>query len=235
MNLFFHAGAFSAGADVILPAEESQHLCKVLRMKNGEAVRLFDGKGNGAEGEIVAANPKGTHVRITGLLSPIGQPPRVTLAFALPKGQALDFMIRHCAELGVRAFQPLETRHSLRGKEFNRDRWERVLLEVCKQSQNFRLAELPPPLTMEKWLASRSPADRLIFCSETDRQAKLECTSADVKVDLVIGSEGGWANDELESLKNSNALSLGLGVNRLRMETAALAALVLVKKLVGEL
>lgn len=158
---------------------------------------------------------------------------KVSLAFALPKAPALDFIIRRVTEVGVTEFQPLETHHSLRRTAWNEDRWKKVVAEVGKQCQEPFFPRLLPPLALAEWLAKRDTSRTLLFCHEEIRAASPAAAGA--SCDLLVGAEGGWSAEETKAVFAAGAVSLGLGKNRLRAETAALIGVTLAKIRVGEL
>ena len=217
--------------EVTLSPEESHHLARVLRLTPGESVYLVDGRGGLAVGQIVDGSGRGAKVLVKEV-SRGGARSRIRLCFAIPKGPALDFLIRRGTEVGVGGFQPLGTRFSLKAREWNEARWPRVIAEVAKQCEERFWPELFPALGLAEWLAARDRTRPLIFCDETDRTATLEVKQ---ECDLLIGAEGGFGKDERESLLSAGAVRLGLGRNRLRVETAALTGIILLKHRLGEM
>ena len=129
---------------VELTPEQSHHLLHVLRLKTGQLVELFDGRGITAQGILVDELPTGCHVQIQSLTSADTRS-RITLAFGYTKGPAFDFIVRKGTEIGVAAFQPLFTAHSLRINEWNANRWTKVISEVGKQCQETTLPTMNEP------------------------------------------------------------------------------------------
>jgi len=234
MHRFFHPKIPSLSGETTLSSEESHHLLHVLRVKNGETITLVDGNGNVAVAEVVKAHAKGTEVRVLNLKTEAPST-RVHLAFALPKGPALDFIVRRCTEVGISSFQPLVTSHSLKKNAWNETRWHRVVAEVSKQCQAAWFPQLHSALYLEEWLASRDRRRTLFFCDENDRKVPVENGSNIQEADIVVGSEGGWNREEVEKLAAAGGKAFSLGVNRLRAETAALVATTLLKARLGEL
>ncbi len=230
MNRFLCANLIKPGQVILLSDEEHHHLSSVLRLKSGAEIELFDGTGNLAVAELVEVTRKASQAKITSLSKkPLLH--HITVAFGFPKAPAVEFILRRCTELGVLAFQPLLTDHSLHPDHWNRERWERWLVETAKQCQELHLPKLLEPIPLEQWL----DGDQTIFwCNETDRGKEKMATSFE-RPALLVGPEGGWSSAEISRIeRRKNVYSIGLGMNRLRVETATLAALVKVKVEVGE-
>lgn len=222
------------GEEIVLPPQQSHHLANVLRLKDGADIELVDGKGTVAQGKVVKSSPSASKIAIQSL-DKISALSRVVLTFAIPKGTALDLLIRKCTEVGLMAFQPLITRHSINPDHWNQERWDKVVNEVIKQCQSPHAPLVYPPKTLEDWLSSRDPQSILAFCHEDRRQKKSWNAKTSQHCDLLVGCEGGWSPEETERIESHGALYLSLGANRLRAETAALVALVLTKRELGEL
>lgn len=234
MNRFLVTERLAPGATLTLSSDESRHLATVLRMEAGETVLVADGKGGVAKATILTASPKGTRVKVTELV-PAGPPPKVTVAFGLPKPPALEFILRRCAEVGVEALQPLTTDRSQRFNSWNSGRWEKILREVAKQCEAPFFPSLGEPMSLSDWYASRPAGRQLAVCDDTDRTGKGLAAVKAQACDLLIGAEGGWSEKELLDLSGRGALSIGLGTLRLRTETAALVGLVFLKRALGEM
>lgn len=217
-----------------LDDEQSHHIVHVLRAKLGDAIELIDGAGGLARAQIVDIGK--TECRVTILaLEAVAATSRVTLVFGYPKGPAFDFIVRKSVEIGVAAFRPLLTDHSLHVKDWNASRWNRVIAEVCKQCQETTLPPIHPPQRLKDWLEERDSDRALVFCDEADREARNQLSPSVSGVDLLVGAEGGWSDDERERLRAHRPIALGLGRNRLRAETAAIVGLTVVKTHIGEI
>ena len=221
------------GSRVQLDPEQSAHCAKVLRLQVGAPLSLINGRGLLAEARILEAHSKKTWVEIIDLKhEPIQS--AIHLVFGITKPIALESILKKCTELGIASFQPLVTDHSLHPGSWNADRWNKVIVEACKQSQELWFPALAEPLTFSNWLSQRNALHSLIVCDENERTPSLT-HPLKTPVEILIGPEGGWSVLERERLKSLNGISLGLGKNRLRADTACLVALALTKNAVGEL
>jgi 16S rRNA (uracil1498-N3)-methyltransferase len=234
MHRFLHPETLKEEAEVLLSAEESHHLAKVVRIRDGEEIELVNGQGSIARARVVNASAKSCRVQILSVRLEKNRS-IIHLAFGIPKSAALEFILRRCTELGVASFTPLVTHYSLRPHAFNESRWHKILAEVCKQCEEAYFPELLPPITLDEWMKHRSTKRPIIFCHENEREAELTVPRGTEGVDLLVGSEGGWEAEETERLLNQGVIPFGLGKNRLRAETAALVATTLVKQRLGEL
>lgn len=234
MARFLVKAELACGTEVGLSQEESHHLAKVLRMEVGSECELVDGAGTVAKARIVENHPKRARCLILSVSNEKNFN-KIHIAFAIPKSNALDFIIHRCTEVGVASFQPLTTDHSLKINSWNESRWERVVIETAKQCQEIHFPVVLPPLNLESWLFQKRDKSReLIYCDEEARHNALDAISIEKEVDLLIGSEGGWSEKERNEFQKLGK-AMGLGKNRLRAETACIVALSLLKKHWNEL
>ncbi|MFM8313513.1 MAG: RsmE family RNA methyltransferase, partial [Deltaproteobacteria bacterium] len=185
MARFLLKAELICGAEVELSYEESHHLAKVLRMEVGSECELVDGAGTVAKASVVDNHPK----RARCLILKVNKEKnlnKIHIAFAIPKSNALDFIIHRCTEVGVASFQPLTTDHSLKINSWNETRWERVVTETAKQCQEIYFPVVLAPLTLESWLFQKRDTNReLIYCDEEARHNTLDSISVEKEVDLL--------------------------------------------------
>jgi 16S rRNA (uracil1498-N3)-methyltransferase len=219
----------------VLPEDQAHHLKRVLRVRNGEAVEIFDGKGRGYIGEV---DLHGTDVILCGLQSlPFQEPTlRFILAAALIKSAKFEWMLQKATELGVDEVVPLETRLSdltiPSGKMAHRlDRWERIVKEASKQSRRLTVPQVHAPLTFSDFLAAEEFAAclRFLFYEKAQEPWQPDPGIRSHGIVLCIGPEGGWDGGEIEQAKTAGCKICGLGPRILRAETAAIAALSIVQ------
>lgn len=234
MELFFHAGPWAVGDSFDLASDEARHLA-VLRKVPRDLVVLIDGRGTFAEARIVELTKHKVRVEILST-SIQKDSSRVRLCFALSKPPALEQVLRHVTELRVDSVVLLETRFAQTYRQWNATRWERIIQEACKQSQQAAFPKLLGPLAIRKYVEEhRGSESSMIVCDEIDRNAGGWDVDPTRRLDVFVGSEGGWSDEERALFEAAGAFRLGLGPTRLRAETAALVATTLVKKSAGEL
>lgn len=232
------AADFIVGGDVVLPEGPARHLALVLRMREGEAVTLFDGAGREARAVLVESGRKRVVARIEALEAGRGESPlAVHLGQAISKGDRMDYAIQKAVELGVAAITPLYTEHGdvrLKGDREAKKlaHWQAVAASACEQCGRATLPPVRPPMTLAEWLAERDEALRLVLhpgaggALEGDRPAGAA---------VLIGPEGGLADDEVEAARAAGFAPLSLGPRILRTETAPVVALALLQHRFGDL
>jgi 16S rRNA (uracil1498-N3)-methyltransferase len=223
----------TVGNPLTLDFEQSAHCVRVLRLRAGDSVSVINGKGTLGEGIILEANPKRTMIEVKSIESR-GEASQVQIAFGLTKPAALELIFRKCTELGIASFQPLITDHSLHPDSWNEERWHKIVVEACKQSQELWFPKIFAPISLETWLKERKLNHSLVVCDEASRKTKHELKLSS-PADILIGPEGGWSEAERNQFTGLKIFSLGLGPNRLRAETACLVALALVKSQLSEI
>jgi 16S rRNA (uracil1498-N3)-methyltransferase len=224
----------------VLPPDQAHHVRDVLRLRCGDELELFDGAGNAWTGTVESA---GREVRITGMKPLPAEAPGspLALAVALFKPARFEWMLEKATELGVDEFIPLETRYTEvllagGGVESRLARWARIVRQACEQCGRNRIPRIRGPVLFEELLTLKdySGYTRLICRQRSEGALKSERFGAGPTA-LCIGPEGGWAEDEIEAARSSGCLFVSLGSHTLRAETAALAAVTLVRIGSGDL
>jgi len=224
-----------------LDERESHHLRHVLRLKPGARVIVFDGTGVEYEGVVLQTRERCASVGVRTRAMPVVESPlELTLAQALIKGEKFDLVVQKATELGVHRIIPLRTRHAIVGTYSPRrlERWRRIALEATKQSRRTRLVQIEEPQSVGDLLERvRTPA---LFCTEREGEplreiARRWANTPPRQLVILIGPEGGWADEELDAARRAGAALLSLGPRILRTETAGLVVLSLAQFLWGDL
>lgn len=238
---------------VTLAPEEARHLRDVLRLKEGDEVFVFDGEG--AEYACVVAE-RGNGKNAAAKLEVRGRveaasPESVlslTLALALLKGEKFETVVQKATELGVVRIVPVATtRADVRVRDGadaarRRMRWQRVALEAAKQSGRARVPHVEELMAFDALLINLSSSEkelRVMFAERTGgklldvigewRAGNFESLTA------LVGPEGGWTNEEIESAAKAGWRIVTLGGRTLRAETAAITVTGLLQHLCGDL
>ena len=218
-------------ARVDLGGDEAHHLIHVLRLRPGDTVALFDGRGTARSARVAGIHAEVVELALGDPLPANESPLELTLAVAVPKGEKMSLLIQKLTELGVATVQPLVTDHGEvkeRAIRKRLERWQRVALEAAKQSGRSRLPRIEPP----------RPFDDVVVTGTfllTPGAPPLRSSVAVETAIIAVGPEGGWSKRELELARARSAIELGLGPRTLRAETAAMAAAALVQWLGGDL
>ena len=245
MARFFVLKKDFRGETAKVTGQELEHMRKVLRLRPGDRVTLFDDEGWEHEGTVCSYTERLGKIQILKSYQPGRESSlRVTLAQALGKGEKMDWVVEKATELGVWAIVPFlceRTVPKLDRAEFGKrkERWQRIALGAAKQSGRTRVPEILD-LTDFSELARRPwpCALRLLFWEGEAARGLAQLRQETVRLDsllLVIGPEGGFSADEVEEAKRGGFQSMRLGKRILRTETAAVAALSLAQFLWGDL
>ena len=222
-------GEAHPGEYVSLSAEESHHLLRVLRVRLGALVFLFDGKGKKWKGVLVG-NGSRAKVEIREVV-PVGPPPRKVLIQSLPKGHTMDVIVRHATEIGVREIVPvLAERSAVRldaaGREQKRMRWEKIAREACKQSENVYLPSIAPIESLGEWLEGKVGLKVLVASLEKGaKDIASALGESEEVIGVLVGPEGDFTSEEYERIGSFGGVPVRLARTILRCETAALYAL----------
>jgi 16S rRNA (uracil1498-N3)-methyltransferase len=221
---------------IVLDAEESHHLARVLRLVPGAMVFAFDGNGAEYECEVARVHKDAAELNVIARLSnEVESPLQLTLGQALIKGDKFDWVVQKATELGVTRLVPLVTEHSelrkAEGRESRLQRWRRIALEATKQCGRRKLIELAEVATFVQFCAAETGV-KLIF-SERGGSRLADVPRANA-VTLAIGPEGGWSERELTLAEAHGFLPVQLGNRILRTETAAVAAVALAQYAFGD-
>ncbi|MES2788633.1 MAG: RsmE family RNA methyltransferase [Planctomycetota bacterium] len=208
-----------------LTGREAHHLQRVLRMKPGESVWLFDGKGQEVLAEILAVGSDSIRLRVTErreLVQAATLP--VTIATGVPKGDRFRWLIEKATELGVQRIVPLVTQRSIvdpgQGKL---DKLRQTIVESCKQSGRTRLMELTEPLSWRECLSDEFPGREVWIAHPHGEPLTNQPLAPTLPPLFLIGPEGGFTDSEVEEAIAAGARRMQLGPRILRIETAAVA------------
>jgi 16S rRNA (uracil1498-N3)-methyltransferase len=243
------------GARVRLAPEEARHLRDVLRLKAGDEAFVFDGEGG--EYRCVVAEGEGGGRRgalaleVRERVEPLRpeSPLRLTLGVALLKGEKFDLVVQKATELGVGRIVPVVTKradvrlHEVGDGAKRVGRWQRLALEAAKQSGRARVPIVDAPLAFRSVVAAfaveASAGARMLFAERSGRglnEAIEELRGARPNsVIALVGSEGGWEDEELSAAADAGWSIVTLGGRTLRAETAAIAVAVLLQHRFGDL
>ncbi|MBI4365671.1 MAG: 16S rRNA (uracil(1498)-N(3))-methyltransferase [Deltaproteobacteria bacterium] len=241
----------AAGKKVSLGRDQANHLVNVLRLKAGDAVLLFNGRDGEWQAELAAVGKRALTVAVGKHVREQPMPLDLHFMFAPLKHARLDYLVQKAVEMGVSRLQPVITRHTQVAR-VNLARMQANAIEAAQQCGVLTLPEIKEPVSF-KTVAGTADAERLlVFCDEDaavkdpvaalaqarpTAQALLPAEAARLALPLavLIGPEGGFAEDEREALrKRPNVLRLALGPRILRADTAAVAALALVQAVLGD-
>lgn len=227
------------GQEVELDPRAAHRLGRVLRVRPGDTVVLFNGDGRDAEATVAAATKAGVTVRVESVEAVDNESPlAITLAQGIARGERMDIALQKAVELGVAGIQPLfcsRTEVKLSGARLAKrmDHWRGVIIAACEQSGRARLPCLHEPLGLDAWLTDPPAGSKLVLRPEA-RVALPTLRRLD-RACLLIGPEGGLAPREIAAAETAGFEPVRLGPRVLRTETAGPAALAVLQALWGDL
>ncbi len=235
------------GNEAILDENETRHALKVLRLKPGDEVSLFDGQGRSYQACLNSLQGKRLTATLLKVMDPdIAPAVRIHLVQGLPKGDKMDLIVQKAVEIGVDSIYPLQSLRSIsRLKNDSADkklqRWELIARQACKQSGRNRLPTIKPFLQLPQLLATIKGHNGVVLY-EKERHCGYrqilqtllpQCRQKDLF--LLIGPEGGWDDNEIAQMRKEGIYTASLGSRVLRTETAGLVVLALALYEAGEL
>jgi 16S rRNA (uracil1498-N3)-methyltransferase len=231
-----------AGQTVALERNQSNYLGNVLRLAAGETILVFNGRDGEWQAQIAGRKRPDALVVVTQT-RPQDRLPDIAYVFAPLKHARLDYMVQKAVEMGASTLQPVLTRHT-QVSRVNSERMRANVIEAAEQCGILSLAEVAEPVALDRYLGQRGPARLLVFCDEAAETANpvqaLQQAAADgidipAGIDILIGPEGGFAEEERALLlRQPKTLRLSLGPRILRADTAGVAALALVQAALGD-
>ena len=208
----------------------SRHAVQVLRMQEGEMLQLTNGKGWLAEAKITQAHKKETIVTISTqtYLPPLA--PAITIAVSLLKNAArLEWLLEKVTEIGVAEIIPLIC-HRTERQAFRHDRMNGIVISAMLQSKQAWLPILQQPTLLEKVIYNAAQSQKLVaHCIENEKKKSIVSFASATNSILLIGPEGDFTPGEIEMALVQGFVPVSLGENRLRTETAAMVAVVVLR------
>ena len=225
MQLFYNSDIKKDDATFFFDKEESKHIVKVLRKKEGDKIYITNGLGYLFESEIILASEKKCEIKITK--ESYQQPDSfyTHIAVAPTKmNDRLEWFLEKATEIGIHEITPIICDHSER-KVYKIDRAEKIIQAAMKQSLHLYLPKINEPVLFSQFVKSNCEGQRFIaHCEETDKKSFQKAIAKNEKVVLLIGPEGDFSTKEINLAIANHYIPVTLGNTRLRTETAALVA-----------
>jgi 16S rRNA (uracil1498-N3)-methyltransferase len=236
-RLFVDA-ALAPGETVPLERNQSNYLGNVLRLSAGGTILAFNGR-DGEWQASIAGRKRPDSLTIVARTRPQDRLPDLVYVFAPLKHARLDYMVQKAVEMGAASLQPVLTRFTQVAR-VNSERMRANVIEAAEQCGILSLATVAEPITLDRYVSQREAPRLLVFCDEAADVANPwqalegERTGSN-GVDILIGPEGGFAEEERDMLlRQPRILRLSLGPRVLRADTAGVAALALVQAALGD-
>jgi 16S rRNA (uracil1498-N3)-methyltransferase len=233
----------ASGLEVALNPSQSHYLAQVMRLKDGDHVRLF----NGQDGEWIASihlpssRKQGVLCQCDTLHVPQRPSPDLMVCVAPPRGGRMESIFEKATELGARIIQPVRTRRSVVDR-IHHEKALATLREAAEQSERLDIPELRPMVTLPELLATWNPDRTLIFGDESGEsgfsltsEARISSSNSTPCWAILVGPEGGFTAEEHTLIRtNPAAIGVGLGPRILRVDTAVLTLCALTQSMLGD-
>jgi 16S rRNA (uracil1498-N3)-methyltransferase len=241
----------AGGLEVPLDRDQANYLRNVLRLEQGDAILLFNGRDGEWRAVLSGTGKRSLAAKVGDRQREQPRPADLHFLFAPLKHARLDYMAQKAVELGVSRLQPVITRHTQVAR-LNIERMRANAIEAAQQCGVLAVPEVAEPVPFKTIAGSADPDRLLIFCDEDaevkDPIAALAATRpqpsallpADVAdapppLAVLIGPEGGFSEEERAALsQRPKVVRISLGPRILRADTAAVAALTLVQAVLGD-
>src|SRR5258705_3838712 len=226
------------GERIALERNQSNYLGNVLRLSAGEKILVFNGRDGEWQAQI-EGRKRPDSLTVAAQTRPQDRLPDIAYVFAPLKHARLDYMVQKAVEMGASTLQPVVTRHT-QVSRVNSERMRANVIEAAEQCGILSLAAVAEPVALDRYLGERQPKRLLVFCDEASEihnplQALQQGLAATDGIDILIGPEGGFAEEERALLlRQPRTLRLSLGPRILRADTAGVAALALVQAALGD-
>ena len=240
-RLFVEA-RLASGAEIELGADPARYLGKVLRLRTGEEIRVF----NGDDGEFTATIKRlGKSVAVMAVGAAVESnaesPLKTHLVQGISRGERMDFVVQKATELGVKRITPVLTEYGVvkldtKRAAKRRDHWQGVAESACEQSGRTRPPLIDAVIPLNGWFGARpKEADLDLILRPDAAQSLATLTAPQTKLCLIVGPEGGFSHAEYDDAAAAGFQPVSLGPRVLRTETAAVAALAIAQATWGDL
>ena len=237
---FYCPGELGAYQEIELPEQAAHHASRVLRLKAGDQVALFNGMGGEYPASIVSIGKHGVVVQTGAWVDRECESPLdITLVQAISSGDKMDFTLQKAVELGVKFIQPVTSSRSVVRLEGERaekrvQHWQSVVNSACEQSGRNRVPEVGKIMSLNQWLGKSHEAMVKLTLSPHAARRFHELPAPAGNVLFLVGPEGGLTDAEEDAAAVCGFAPVKLGARILRTETAALAAISAMQTLWGD-
>lgn len=228
-----------SGAIFRLPEAAAHHIATVLRMKTGQELVLFNGRGGSYHAVISRMEKRNVEIAIGAHQSGERESPlSITLAQAVMRGPHMDYALQKAVELGVQRIVPLLCLHGnikldQDQRQHRHAHWRKIIISACEQCGRNRIPQLSVPLRLSEWTgADESKLKLILHPYHGVRLAELQAGGDTLT--LLAGPEGGFSDDEIAGAERHGYRAVTLGPRVLRAESAALVAISACQALWGD-
>lgn len=225
MQLFYNPNITETATSFVFDKEESKHIIKVLRKKEGDILHVTNGLGYLFTSEITIASDSKCTVKINSFEKQEKSKFHLHLAVAPTKmNERYEWFLEKATEIGIQEITPIICEHSER-KVIKADRFQKILESAMKQSLHYYLPKLNEPIAYATFIKKEFNGQKFIaHCEETDKKSLKNELENSEDVTILIGPEGDFSVKEIQLAIENSFIPVSLGNTRLRTETAAIVA-----------
>lgn len=237
MRRFYAPSENFNGKNIFLSEDETRHLRDVLRLRETEKIKVFDGENREFICEIEKVEKRQTVLKIVEEILPSAPQSNLNLTFAvaLLKGEKFDLVVQKSVELGVKTFVPLITKRcdvKIKDAKKKLERLRKIALEACKQSGRADLMKIEMPIEFESFIENIE-GSKILFAERGGED--FSKIFVENNLTAIIGSEGGFEDSEIEAAKANGFQIFTFGGRILRAETAAISFAAILQHRFGDL
>jgi 16S rRNA (uracil1498-N3)-methyltransferase len=245
MHRFFVDPENITEGTALLDGSEYEHLTRVLRLKTGDTIEVFDGTGNSFKARVMSISDRVVKSEIIGENKTKTESDiKITLFQGLTKSNKMDYIVQKTTELGITRIVPIETtntvvKNAVKHWENRQKRWQRIALEAAKQCGRCVIPKINDVILFEKALEQSSDNDLSIMPYEKERSSNLKSIikskTNQNSISVFIGPEGGFTPKEIKLAIEAGIKPVTLGPRILRTETAGIAVVSIIMYELGDM
>ena len=228
-------------SELELQGDRARYLGRVLRLKIGDMIGVFDGSGSEWPAEIVAMSKNSATLLLgDGVVTDTESPLHIHLVQGVSRGERMDFVVQKSTELGVHRISPVLTDYGVvkldeRRANSRLEHWQAVAASAAEQCGRSVLPVIDPPVPLKHWFGARTDTADIDLILRPGGSATLANIATPASACLLIGPEGGFSDVEYDDAEVAGFTTLSMGPRILRTETAAAAALAALQTRWGDL
>ena len=238
----FVSGALINGAELELDGDHARYLTKVLRVRVGDQITVFNGEGPEWPASISRVSKNAVGLELGESFDACSESPlKIHLVQGISRGERMDFVVQKATELGVKRISPVLTEYGVvklnpDRAEKRRQHWQKIAISACEQSGRTRLPLIDTPMPLKNWLGAKPRAvDAELILAPHASVPLASVSRPQTKVCVMVGPEGGFSDNEYGDAEGSGFNAVSLGPRILRTESAAIATLAVMQALWGDL
>ncbi len=242
LTRLFVSDALGSGNELQLERDQTHYLGRVLRLRNGDTLTVFNGDDGEFEAQVISLTKNSAVISIAEPVETATESVlKIHLVQGISRGERMDFVVQKATELGVKRISPVLTEYGVVKLEparaaKRRDHWQSVAISACEQSGRIRPPLIDAPVDLNAWFgagAKEADSDLILRPGAATQLSSIAAPAT--KVCLLIGPEGGFSDKEYEDAAVSGFVAVSLGPRILRTETAALTAIAVAQSCWGDL